>query len=618
MKKKIVIPVSIVSIAAIAVAIVALTGSASKTTTLDSTSLTKSDLQSTLAITGTVKSNTSKKVYGNLQYNVDTVNVKVGDVVKKGDVLCTLETDDIQDQIVMQKAQMNISDFNSNYQLTDAERQYQDALNDYNNDTNLSILNAENALKSAELSVKTAKTDYDNAVAINNTDKDTNIKDLELSIEQLEKNLKDAKIQLTLSKEKDKLDSTNPSQDYELNYQKARQKFNDIMSSGSQTLEMTNARNAYENAVNKYEYALKTGSTYDITSAEEAVTQASANLDSVMKSQEYSTIKDEYDQATMDYLTRKYTDNTADCQRAVDLAQKNLDNAKENLTQVKNNKTLDTDYKKDTYVTAQRQLELAKQSYEDAVSSVETSLTSLKNAADLSRITSANDTSTIQLQNLLDTLDDCTVKSPINGTVTAVYATEGSSGAGLLFVIEDTNDLMITSKVKEYDISYVSDGQPVIIKSDAINSDEEYNGLVNEVSPTTIKAPDGSDAGTGEFNVDVSVSDQDTKLMIGMTAKMTVITNEKKGVYTIKYESLLEDKDGKNYVYVAEPSGTGYIAKKVYVKTGIESDFEVEIISDEITEGTIIINDTDYIVEGSPVNVNIEDKDKDNDEEVSE
>ena len=49
--------------------------------------------------------------------------------------------------------------------------------------------------------------------------------------------------------------------------------------------------------------------------------------------------------------------------------------------------------------------------------------------------------------------------------MTAVYVTEGESSmaGGLLFVIEDLNDLEIESSVKEYDIGSLKVGMPVVV-----------------------------------------------------------------------------------------------------------------------------------------------------------
>ena len=40
------------------------------------------------------------------------------------------------------------------------------------------------------------------------------------------------------------------------------------------------------------------------------------------------------------------------------------------------------------------------------------------------------------------------------------------------------------------------------------------------------------------------------------------------------------------------------IAQKVPVTTGVETDYEIEIFSDELTEGDLIVDDPDGVVQG--------------------
>lgn len=59
--------------------------------------------------------------------------------------------------------------------------------------------------------------------------------------------------------------------------------------------------------------------------------------------------------------------------------------------------------------------------------------------------------------------------------MTAVYAKEGVPAAGLLFVVENTDDLVIKTALKEYDVATVQEGMPTEIKSDA-TGEEVFRG----------------------------------------------------------------------------------------------------------------------------------------------
>lgn len=66
------------------------------------TVLTKTTLSDTVSVTGTVKAGSSASVTASdsvKTYKVTAVNVAVGDTVRKGDVIATLDTTDVEKQI---------------------------------------------------------------------------------------------------------------------------------------------------------------------------------------------------------------------------------------------------------------------------------------------------------------------------------------------------------------------------------------------------------------------------------------------------------------------------------------------------------------------------------------
>lgn len=125
------------------------------------TELQKKNIENTISVSGIVESRTFEKVSANLQYNVETVNVEVGDKVKKGDILATLNSDDLQNQIIQQQASIDSSNINTEYSLTTAEKNYNEALQQINDGTYPEIRNAKMNLDSAEDALKKAQDKYD-------------------------------------------------------------------------------------------------------------------------------------------------------------------------------------------------------------------------------------------------------------------------------------------------------------------------------------------------------------------------------------------------------------------------------------------------------------------------
>ena len=123
----------------------------------------------------------------------------------------------------------------------------------------------------------------------------------------------------------------------------------------------------------------------------------------------------------------------------------------------------------------------------------------------------------ISLQILQRQLEDSKLKAPISGVVTAVLAREGSIGSGLLFVIEDTDNLRIKTRIREYDIGRIYQGMEVTITSDA-TGDNVHTGIISRISPAAIQSP----SPIVEFEVEVDVISENTGLRIGMNVRIGI------------------------------------------------------------------------------------------------
>ncbi|MBQ8647890.1 MAG: biotin/lipoyl-binding protein, partial [Oscillospiraceae bacterium] len=89
------------------------------------TTLRKTTLENSVSATGTVESANVSSVTTDLKYTVKSVAVQVGDRVEAGDVICTLDTAELEKQI--ERARESLSD--SDERLQDS---YDKALENYN------------------------------------------------------------------------------------------------------------------------------------------------------------------------------------------------------------------------------------------------------------------------------------------------------------------------------------------------------------------------------------------------------------------------------------------------------------------------------------------------------
>lgn len=86
-----------------------------------------------------------------------------------------------------------------------------------------------------------------------------------------------------------------------------------------------------------------------------------------------------------------------------------------------------------------------------------------------------------------------------------------------------------------------------------------------------------------------------------MKAKMNLILEQKKGVFVVPYDSLVQKTNGNNVVYVAKKDGALYKAKEIPVTVGLETDVSTEIAGSGLQDGMKIITGVDGITNGQVV-----------------
>lgn len=156
------------------------------------TTLQKTSLENSVSTTGTVESANVSTVTTDLKYTVKSVNVQVGDTVQAGDVICTLDTEDLEKQIerakesltdqteqtqeAYNKALKSYNEAKKDYDdavtaADDAEDDYYDSWDDLNAAVNqVSALQAEYDSKQSQLS--SMLTEYNEAVSTYGVDSD--------------------------------------------------------------------------------------------------------------------------------------------------------------------------------------------------------------------------------------------------------------------------------------------------------------------------------------------------------------------------------------------------------------------------------------------------------------
>ena len=217
-----------------------------------------------------------------------------------------------------------------------------------------------------------------------------------------------------------------------------------------------------------------------------------------------------------------------------------------------------------------------------------------------------------QVKSLNRQIANGTIKARTSGTVTEVNVKAGDTYLGTpIASVEGIETLMLTAEVDEYDIPDVSVGMPVKIKTDATR-DEELEG---EVSFVALKASGSSSSSSlgamssltggadmsgftaassdATYTVHIALKEQNERLRIGMNAKISIITDSVKDAWSVPFESVQTDEDGREYIEVEEEKKVDgrktTTKRKIPVTTGIEGTYYIQIMSDELKEGMDVI-----------------------------
>lgn len=509
-----------------------------RTSTLQKTSLTDS-----VSVNGTVKSGYEASVTvadSAKLYKVSEVKVAVGDTVKKGDVIATLDTSDLEKQI------------------ESAEESYGDTL-------------------------KSAQTSYDRATAdleTSTVQHENSLIDLQAKIDQADQNLQDAKDALTKAQENErKAQST---------YDTAVSDYNTLKSaydSASASISAyTQEKNDAATTLNNALYA-----------ANQALSAQLADPDNDEKRQaaEDAQAKVTDAQNTYNEADQKLTEAQNSCstpslglygftsiQTALTQADSTKTQAESALDSAKN--AVDT---ANTQIsTCEQQVQAAHDSY-DQEKNYSNLLNKSQNVEDSATKLEQAQRTPDNLETLRSTLEDCTLTATMDGTITALNATVGSVCSGTVATIQNTDALVVDVTIPANSVPKLSTGMTCHITSDA-TGDAVIDGTLTQIDPV---AND-----TGSFGAKVVVNGDADGLLIGISAKVEIVISEKDNVFIVPRDAVGTADDGSSYV-LRKTGGEGVdmTFEQVTVTTGDTNDFYVEITGSDLQEGDVIRSSAD-------------------------
>ena len=190
-----------------------------------------------------------------------------------------------------------------------------------------------------------------------------------------------------------------------------------------------------------------------------------------------------------------------------------------------------------------------------------------------------------------NTINYAKIVSPVDGTVIARKIDVGQPVAAsfqapeLFTIAQDLTKMQIEVNVSEADIGKVKDGQDVTYTLDGY-PDSVFNGKVSQVriSPTTV-------SNVVTYSVIVDVDNEDMKLIPGMTANVSIITEKSENVLCVPNISLKFTPDTKGQKY--QNQGIWILnkgkPKRIDIETGASDDNFTEVITNENIESSKVI-----------------------------
>ncbi len=480
-KKKKIVKWIIIGVIALFIAFIVINAVNSKNDTrvqVTTMAAAKGSIEQVITASGTVKSDSEVTYYAPTAVKVDQVNVKVGDAVKKGDVLVTFD-----------QSSIDLSISQNNLKLLAENDTYASTISDDNTARN-KYTTATSKVDEIQAAID-AQEDY--IYALENGIKDELTAKKEDNIRKQDEN---SRLIMELERQEAKFKQDHP------NYMSVGDQLDDVQYYDSLILEA--------NAVGQQ---LKTESALL-----EADFTASENKDELLR-----------------------------------LAKKDLEKLNTMLSEAKSNKS----------------------------SSEASKLNDFKRQA----LTASNELTNLQITDANNKLASAQegIVAEFDGIVSAVSVKSGATtteGAAVL-TIQSATDINLVYGAGRADLEKIAVDQ----EADITIAGHEYKGKIKDIAriATVQTTANNTNSTASTVDVTISIEDPDEYVYLGISGKATIHTAKNDDAIIVPISAVNVDREGE-FCYIVE----GDVAKKVYVKTGITSSTEIEIV-EGIKEGDQVI-----------------------------
>ncbi len=619
--------------------------------------LRKGSLTNSVSEKGKVVPSNSVEVFSEKALPVTEINVKVGDQVKKGDIIAKLDSSSIEQQLRSRKAQKAATDKNLSAQISAAKKRLSEAVTGQKSGKSPALVAAETSLTQAMDQYLAAEKSYNDfkrsiderynqglvaekgsreSLAYQEEATDLRYKQL---LDDINKNRD------KISENKSLASGASRSKDYlqtDLDNAKRRlteigieisekqaemtEKQGQLLGGGKQnvqSLPKNNNSNSEKKSINagtlesKIVESTTVGENPDTKKIQREIDDLKNKIKNLTREQAETEIligKISEDLATAKADEQKYQAEAEALEKEVEGQAKQVESTSIEVKKAKEDLYADADKalkarksRDDELKTLAQNLETAKNNYESAKKNLES--TKIQVANEISGLrdnlktsqAGANNLDNVEIENLSEELEKVMIKAPADGTVTEVPAKEGQVPTGYLAKIETIDKLRIESQIKEYDKNSISVGTQVEITSDSIMG-EVYKGKVISIDPAPMPVSEDNKSGEVLYKTVIEIDEgQEEKFAPGMTLRVKYIISQEENTFKVPSDAIFE-RDNKSYVLALKDLGKDkYQIEKVEVTRGLENDAETAVKSKDLKEGDKVLATSGGYGEGSQV-----------------
>ncbi|MFY7665941.1 efflux RND transporter periplasmic adaptor subunit [Flavobacterium sp.] len=184
------------------------------------------------------------------------------------------------------------------------------------------------------------------------------------------------------------------------------------------------------------------------------------------------------------------------------------------------------------------------------------------------------------------------IRAPFSGTIDEVFVEKGevvsASPQGLMRIV-NLGKMYVNTTVPEIYVGKIKVGTPVDITIEGTG--KTYSGKVRQIA-NSVNPENRS------FGVEIALPN-DNMLRPNQVAKLRIIDYTNKSAIVVPSNVVLDDADGKKYVFIADKiSGNSGIAKRVFVEVGQSAGNLTEIISGLTADQKVVTEGASNISEG--------------------